>query len=155
MSHISDPQFLVVHAYIHVFTGSLCQFAGVFVWGFVWGFCLEGFIRGGFCPPPLLSEYIHYNRKLIITFNFRFHMHERNFKCVMPHALGPPPPPVTNCHTFSDLLLPSSVTYFMNGPFYHIRFVWFNDMRAQFKESNLNSVHLVLIMVLIPKEQCT
>ena len=26
------------------------------------------------------------------------------------------PPPVTNCHTFSDPLLPSSVTYFMDGP---------------------------------------
>ena len=25
-------------------------------------------------------------------------------------------PPVTNCHTFSDPLLPSSVTYFMDGP---------------------------------------
>src|SRR6218665_1894810 len=27
-------------------------------------FCLEGFIRGDFCPFPLLSEYICYNRKL-------------------------------------------------------------------------------------------
>src|SRR6218665_1882127 len=26
------------------------------------------------------------------------------------------PPPVTNCQTFSDPLLPSSVTYFMDGP---------------------------------------
>ena len=39
----------------------------------MWVFCLEGFVRGGFCPPPLLSEYIRYNRKLNITFNFRFH----------------------------------------------------------------------------------
>src|SRR6218665_3589783 len=39
-------------------------------------FCLEGFVRGGFCPSSLLSEYIHYNRKLNITFNFRFHMYE-------------------------------------------------------------------------------
>ena len=28
----------------------------------------------------------------------------------------PPPPPVTNCHTFSDPLW--SVTYFMDGPLY-------------------------------------
>src|SRR6218665_2046708 len=71
LSHISGPpkvchtsrtsQFLVVHAYIHVFTGV---------------FCLEGFVRGGFCPSRLLSEYIHYNRKLNITFNFSFHMYE-------------------------------------------------------------------------------
>ena len=27
-----------------------------------------------------------------------------------------PPPPVTNCHTFSDPLPPWSVTYFMDGP---------------------------------------
>ena len=26
------------------------------------------------------------------------------------------PPPFTNCHTFSDPLSPSSVTYFMDGP---------------------------------------
>ena len=34
---------------------------------------------------------------------------------VTSHALDPPPP-VTNCHTFSDPLAPSSVTYFMDGP---------------------------------------
>src|SRR6218665_2044213 len=45
-------------------------------------FCLEGFVRGGFCPFPFLSEYICYNRKLNITFNFRFHMYDKNFyKC--------------------------------------------------------------------------
>ena len=34
---------------------------------------------------------------------------------VMSHDLYPPPP-VTNCHTFSDPLPPWSVTYFMDGP---------------------------------------
>src|SRR6218665_2375472 len=86
LSHISGPpkvchtsrtpQFLVVHACIHVFTGCLCKFAGFFVQGLSGGFCLERFVRGGFCPSPLLSEYIHYNRKLNITFNFSFHMYE-------------------------------------------------------------------------------
>src|SRR6218665_56556 len=40
-------------------------------------------------------------------------------KCisVTSHALGPPPP-VTNCHTYSDPL-PSSVTCFMDGPLLH------------------------------------
>src|SRR6218665_3994854 len=40
-------------------------FARAFVRGYV--FCLEGFVRGGFCPYRLLSEYICYNRKLKIT----------------------------------------------------------------------------------------
>jgi len=39
-------------------------------------FCLEGFVRGGFCPFPLLSEYICYNRKLNITLNFMFDMYD-------------------------------------------------------------------------------
>src|SRR6218665_1510 len=39
-------------------------------------FCLEGFVRGGFCPFPFLSEYICYNRKLNITLNFMFHMYD-------------------------------------------------------------------------------
>src|SRR6218665_4051845 len=41
-------------------------------------FCLEGFVRGGFCPFPLLSEYICYSRKLNITLNLRFHMYDKN-----------------------------------------------------------------------------
>ena len=49
-------------------------------WGFYPGwfcqevFCLEGFVRGGFCPFSLLSEYICYNRKLNVMLNFMFHM---------------------------------------------------------------------------------
>src|SRR6218665_393960 len=93
------PQCLVVHAYTH-----MSQFTEVFDWGV----CQEFFVwKVLSTPPPLLSEYIHYNRKLNITFNFRFHMYE---KSVTSHALEPPPP-VTNCHTFSDPL-PSNM-YFM------------------------------------------
>src|SRR6218665_2974522 len=33
------------------------------------GFCPGGFVRVGFCPFPLLSQYICYNRKLNITLN--------------------------------------------------------------------------------------
>src|SRR6218665_1043271 len=40
-------------------------------------FCLEGFVRGGLCPFPLLSEYICYNKKLNITLNFMFHMYDK------------------------------------------------------------------------------
>src|SRR6218665_860524 len=58
-------------------------FAGDFVRGVCQGaFCLGGFFRGGFCPFPLLSEYICYNRKLNITLNFIFHMYDKFFyKC--------------------------------------------------------------------------
>src|SRR6218665_2548828 len=57
-------------------------FAGVFMRGVCQGvFCLEGFVRGGFCPFPLLSEYICYNRKLNITLNVMFHMYDKkNYK---------------------------------------------------------------------------
>src|SRR6218665_3614660 len=59
--------------------------------GFVWVFCLEGFVRGGFCPFSLLSECIHYNRKLNITFNFRFHMYEFFLKCDVTCSWTPIP----------------------------------------------------------------
>ena len=56
-----------------------------------------------FCPFPLLSEYIRYNRKLNIAFNFRIHMHdEKNKKCDVTMLLAPPT--VTNCNTSSDPL---------------------------------------------------
>ena len=75
-------------------------------------------MSGRFCPGwflsvPVLSEYICYVRKLNITLNFMFRMYDKKFISVTSHVLYPPPP-VTNCHTFSEP--PSSVTYFMDGP---------------------------------------
>src|SRR6218665_4047021 len=82
-------------------------FAGVFVRGVCPGvFCLKGYVRGGFCPFPLLSEYICYNKKLNITLDFMFCMYDKIcYKCdvtcfyLLPspchklsHLLGPPPP---------------------------------------------------------------
>src|SRR6218665_1415055 len=57
-------------------------------------FLSRGFLFGRFFPwwllsVPLLSEYIHYNRKLNITFNFRFRMYEQIFKSVASYDLGP------------------------------------------------------------------
>src|SRR6218665_2213441 len=85
--------------------------------GFLFGvcleyFCLEDFIRGGFCPSPLLSEYIHYNRKLNITFNFRFHMYEFFLKCDVICSWTPP---LSQTVTPSRTPSPSSVTYFMDN----------------------------------------
>src|SRR6218665_3850828 len=77
-------------------------------------FCLEGFVRNGFCPSSLLSECIHYNRRLNITFNVSFHMYNF-FKSVTSHALGPSP--LSQSVTPSWTSSPSSVTYFMESPF--------------------------------------
>src|SRR6218665_953381 len=42
-------------------------------------FLSGGFVRVGFCPFPLLSQYICYNKKLNITLNFMFHMYDKKF----------------------------------------------------------------------------
>src|SRR6218665_922521 len=114
MSHISDPPFLVVenpdksHLYKISLKCLLGYLSGVFVWK-VW----SGVV---FVRPHLLSEYICYNRKLHITFSFRFHMYDRNFLSVTSHALYDP----SLCHKLSHLLrlhYPSSVMYFMDGAF--------------------------------------
>src|SRR6218665_3269191 len=57
--------------FLLIVRGGFCP--GVFV------FCLEGFVRGGFCSFPLLSEYICCNRMLNITLNFMFHMYDNCF----------------------------------------------------------------------------
>src|SRR6218665_1541910 len=103
MSHISDPP-IFSSTCIHT-----CLYRGFVLvrGGFCSGVCLGFFVwkvSSGVVfvlSVPFLSEYIHYNRKLNITFKFRFHMYEY-FKSVTSHAIGPPLPPVTICHTFSD-----------------------------------------------------
>src|SRR6218665_2199585 len=117
MSHILDPTiFSSTCMHTHMSLQGVCVSSRGFLFGVCLGvFCLEGFVRGGFCPSPFLSEYIHFNRKLNITFNFRFHMYGIFLKFDVTCSWTTPPP-VTNCHTFSDPS-PSSVTYFMDGPF--------------------------------------
>src|SRR6218665_2382895 len=78
---------------------------GLFVLGFCPRvFCLKGFVRGGFIHTPFCQNTSVTTKKLNITFNFRICMYEKFVKSLTSHALGPPP--VTNCHTFSD---PSSL----------------------------------------------
>src|SRR6218665_1179277 len=79
-SHISDPPFLVAlykkpgqkppvqilsQLLTEVLFGGVCQRV----------FFVRKVLSGVFCPFPLLSEYICYNRKLNITLNFMFHMY--------------------------------------------------------------------------------
>src|SRR6218665_2729721 len=83
MSHISDPPFLVGLVQKTrtktPCTNSLSVVRGGYCQRFCQGvFSLEGFVRGGFCPFPLLSDYICYNRKLNITLNVWFHMYDKN-----------------------------------------------------------------------------
>src|SRR6218665_2884520 len=57
-SQISDhPWILVVHAYILMSLQGVCFSSRRFLLGefFAGFFYLEGFVRGGFCPSPLLS----------------------------------------------------------------------------------------------------
>ena len=85
-------------------------FAGIFVRGVCHGvFSLEGFVPCGFCPFPLLSEYICCNRTVNITLNFMFHMYDK--KCISVTSPASDPPSRTPGP------LPSSVTYFMDGPY--------------------------------------
>src|SRR6218665_2726750 len=76
-------------------------FAGFFVRG---SFVHENKVSSGVVlSVPVLSEYICYIRKLNITLNFMFGMYDKKIhKCDVTCSL--PPPPVTNCHTFSDPL---------------------------------------------------
>src|SRR6218665_2082935 len=91
MSHILDPPiFSSICIHTCLYRGFVLVRRG-FLFGVCLGvFCLEGFVQGGFCPSSLLSEYIHYNRKLNITFNFRFHMYEFFLKCDVTCSWTPP-----------------------------------------------------------------
>src|SRR6218665_3033163 len=81
-SHISDPPRFLVGLVQKTRTKAPCTNSlSIVRGGFCQGvFCLEGFVRGGFCPFPLLSEYICYNRKVNITFKFHVCMIKKMYK---------------------------------------------------------------------------
>jgi len=93
-----------MHTYIHMSLQEICLS--------LWCFCQKGFVRGGVCPSPLLSEYIRYNIKLNITFNFRFYMYEIFLKCdvtCLSQTVAPSrTPPPQAWHTFWTAPLPFS-----------------------------------------------
>ena len=104
----------------------LCQlFVGVFVREVLSGvFCLEGFVQDGFCPFPLLSEYIHYNRKLNITLNFRFYIYDKKFISVTSHPLDTSH--LSQTVTPSRSSSPSSVLFYMCTPHQNIYMLFYN-----------------------------
>jgi len=86
-----------MHTHMHTYMSlqGVCLSSGV---------CPEVFLSGRFCSGcflsiPLLSTYIRFNKKLNITFNFRFHMYDTKFKSVTSHALD-----TSLCHKLSQLL---------------------------------------------------
>src|SRR6218665_2417848 len=115
MSHISDPP-LSSSTCIHtcLYRGFVLVRGGFCSGGLSGVFCLEGFVWGGFCPSPLLSEYTHYNRKLNITFNFRFHMYEFFLKCDVTCSWTPLP--LSQTVTPSRTPPPSSVDVLYGRP---------------------------------------
>ena len=114
MSHTSDPPIFSSTCIHTCLCTGFVLVRGSFCSGVCLGyFCLEGFVRGGACPSPFCQNTFHYNRKLIITFNFRFHTYEIFLKCDVTCSWTPSP-----CQKLSHLLgplPPSSVTYFMDG----------------------------------------
>src|SRR6218665_1274313 len=105
-SHISDPPNFLVGLVEKTRTKAPCTNSPLNCSrGFVRRvcqrvFCLEGFVRGGFCPFLLLSQCICYKRKLNITLNFMFNMYDkkmykRDVTCSCPlchklsHLIGP------------------------------------------------------------------
>src|SRR6218665_3917613 len=88
-----------------------------------------GFVRVGFCPFPLRSQYICYNRKLNITLNFTFHMYDKNL-----YKRDVTCSPLSQTVTPSRTPSPSSVTYSMDGPFfdYQARILTFHVKLCKF-----------------------
>ena len=119
-SHISHPPFLVgLEQKTRTktpCTNSLSIVPGGFCPGVLSGCLLSGrFCPGWFLSLPVLSEYICYIRKLNITLNFMLRMYDKKFISVTSHALNPPP--LSQTVTPSRTPSPSSVTYFMDGPY--------------------------------------
>src|SRR6218665_975963 len=107
VTHLRPPRFLVGLIQKTRKKPLVQILSQLFVGLFVRGVLSGGLLSGRFCPesfssiPPLLSEYICYNKKLNVTLNFMFHMYDKKFISVTPHALYPSP-----CHKLSHFLGP-------------------------------------------------
>src|SRR6218665_2957429 len=111
-SHISEPpQFLVSLVQKTPNKSPLYKFSlNCSQWFLFGGVLSGGLLSGRFCPGWFLSVpqsvRIHLLRQKV-RHHFKFHVSYVRYQnlCVTSHALYPPPP-VTNCHTFSDPLPP-------------------------------------------------
>src|SRR6218665_276714 len=95
------PQFFVVHAYIHMLYREVCLSSRGFLSEV---FCLEGFVRGSFCPSlycqttPVTTE--SYTSLSILSFICMKKFKKCDVTCYwttfpchkLSHLLGPPPP---------------------------------------------------------------
>src|SRR6218665_2981465 len=81
-----------MHIYIIMSLQGVCLSSRKYLTGGVCpGFCVWKVLSGVVLSVPLLSEYIHYNRELNITFYFRFHMSEIFLKCDVTCSWTLPP----------------------------------------------------------------
>src|SRR6218665_2957595 len=98
-SHISDPPVSKRPSTKNLDKPPLYKFCFNCSRRFFSGAFVRGFLSGRFCPGwflsvPVLSEYICYIRKLNITLNFIFRMHDKKIKvcdvtCSLPPPLSP------------------------------------------------------------------
>src|SRR6218665_594543 len=91
LSELTEIIMYYMHMHTDIYLNTGLVRGGFCLGGFALGFLSGRFCLGWLLSVPLLSEYSHYNRKLNITFNFRFHMYEFLLKSVTSHALGPLP----------------------------------------------------------------
>src|SRR6218665_2585216 len=77
VTHLRSPRLLVGLVQKTQTKAPCSNFLSIVRGGFCPGGLCLGFVQGGVCPFPLLSEYICYNRKLKITLNFMFHMYDK------------------------------------------------------------------------------
>src|SRR6218665_1965897 len=84
--HIYTQMYTCIH--MHPYIGYTHVYIHMFLQGLLSEFFLSGRLcPDGFCPFPLLSEYIRYNRKLNINFNFRFLMQDKKTLKVWRHMI--------------------------------------------------------------------
>ena len=79
-----------IHTYICLYREVCLSSRGFLSGEFCPGFFVCKVLFGVFLSVTLLSEYIRYNRKLNITFNFRFHMYKKIQKCDVTCSWTPP-----------------------------------------------------------------
>src|SRR6218665_2477887 len=103
MSHISDPStFSSTCIHTCLFRGFVLVRGGFCSGDCLGFFCPEGFVRGGFCPSPFCQNTSITTEKKTSLSILGFICMKFFLKCDVTCSWSPPP--VTNCHSFSDPL---------------------------------------------------
>src|SRR6218665_2163078 len=102
-THTYMDAYIHTYLYAYIYT-QMYAYINMSLQGFClssWGFFSGGFFRVFFAQKvlsrvvlvrsPSVRIYIRYNRKLSITFNFKFHMYDKTFKSMTSPAFDSPP----------------------------------------------------------------